>query len=180
MRNLFRFCSAVAFAALVSAFLPSCLESDVEDYEDWRLENENYLDTVNLTDYETVVPDWAPMNRVYVRWHNDRALTASNLRPISTSTVRVKYEMEDINGTNLGNSYASTTYGDSIYQSTPNQNIIGFWAALTAMNVGDSVTMIIPYSSAYGSQARGNIKPYSNLIYHVKLTEVVAYEKPYE
>ena len=46
------------------------------------------------------------------------------------------------------------------------------------MHVGDSVTMVIPYNSAYGENYNGRIKPYSNLIYRVKFKEIVAFEKP--
>ncbi len=85
--------------------------------------------------------------------------------------------MEDIEGKSLGNSYSTTTYGDSIYQSRPNNNIVGMWAALTSMHVGDSVTMVIPAKSGYGASAVGSIKPYSALIYHVKMKSIPAYDK---
>lgn len=155
--------------------LPSCLESDVQNYDEWRAQNDAYLTSVNTSLFERYVPDWAPEHYIFMRWHNDRTLTERNLVPISTSTVKVKYEMEDINGTKLGNSYKAN--GDSIYQSRINANIVGFQAALTNMHVGDSVTVILPYNTAYGKTQNGNVKPYSDLIYHLKLVEIVAYEK---
>lgn len=169
-----------SFITIVSllflAVLPSCLKSEVDEYEEWRKLNDAYTRAIDTLEYQKVVPVWAPMHSVYMKWHNNRALTAGNLVPISTSTVRVKYEMEDINGKKLGNSYKSN--GDSIYESKVNSNIVGFWAGLTTMHVGDSVTMIIPYGSAYGSRTVASSMPYTNLIYHVKLVSIPAYEKP--
>lgn len=163
----------IAFAML--PFVSSCLKSDVVDYEDWRKQNDVYLNNIDLDEYQLIVPDWAPQNSVYIKWHNDRSLTADNLVPLSSSTVDIKYELEDIEGNSLGNSYSSA---DSVYRSRPSQNIIGMWIAMTTMHVGDSVSMIIPYPSGYGSQSNGSVKPYSNLIYRVKLKAIQAYEKP--
>lgn len=152
-----------------------CVKGEADNYEEWRQENEDYLATINTDEYELVVPDWAPQNSVYIKWHNDRSLTAPNMVPMSTSTVDIKYELEDINGKKLGNSYSAL---DSIYRSRPNQNILGMWIALTTMHVGDSVTMIIPYRSGYGTVMSFSILPYTNLIYRVKLKSIRDFERP--
>ena len=73
--------------------------------------------------------------------------------------------------------YSMTQYGDSIYQSMPNENIIGMWVAMTSLHVGDSVTLVIPAGSAYGSASRSPIEPFSTLIYHMKMKGVPKYEK---
>ena len=70
--------------------LPSCLDSDVENYDEWKKQNEEYIASIDLNEYERYVPVWAPEHAIYMKWHNDRTLTAGNLMPISTSTVRVK------------------------------------------------------------------------------------------
>ncbi len=167
----------------VFAFLlSSCLKDDenLTEYTEWKNKNDEYMTKMeNLTEngekvYTKVVPSWATLDYVLIKWHNDRSLTENNLVPMSTSTVNIKYEMEDIEGNALGNSYSST---DSIYQSCPNQNIVGMWAAMTSLHVGDSVTIIIPAMSAYGSSSRGSIKPYSALIYHMKMKSIPSYEK---
>lgn len=163
-------------AIIILTVLPSCLKSEIDEYEVWRKENDAYTRSIDTNVYKKVVPVWAPFHSIYMKWHNDRSLTRNNLVPISTSTVRVKYEMEDITGNRLGNSYKIN--GDSIYESTVNANILGFQAALTTMHVGDSVTVIIPYSSGYGSSGTQSFKPYTNLIYHLKLVSMPAYEKP--
>lgn len=169
---------------LLAFLLTGCLGDDgVTDYSAWKQQNEDYVTEMeNLTEngekvYTKVVPDWSPNDFVLIKWHNDRSLTEKNLRPLSNSTVNITYAMEDVEGTSLGDSYSMTTYGDSIYQSMPNENITGMWIALTTMHVGDSVTMVIPATSGYGAASTGSILPYSALIYHVKMKSVPKYEK---
>ena len=160
---------------LISVLLPSCLKSELDDYDKWREKNEAYIRNVDKAEYKPYSPVWAPASTVYIKWHNDTSLTKKNLQPLSTSTVRLKYEMENIDGTYLGDSYAAS---DSVYECKPSDNIVGFWSTVTAMHVGDSVTVIIPYESAYGSRITGSIWPYSNLIYRIKLVSIPAYERP--
>ncbi|MDE6339066.1 MAG: FKBP-type peptidyl-prolyl cis-trans isomerase [Muribaculaceae bacterium] len=169
---------------LFGLILSSCMDSeDTPSYTEWKKQNEEYVKKMEeLTEngqkvYTKFVPEWAPGDFVLIKWHNDRSLTEKNLKPLSNSTVNIKYELEDINGNSLGNSYSTTTYGDSIYQSLPNENIIGMWVALTNMHVGDSVTLVIPAESGYGSASLSSIQPYSTLIYHVKMKGVPKYEK---
>ena len=88
--------SLLSLASVALMSLTSCLGSDVETYDNWRKQNEDYIASIDLNEYERYVPSWAPEHAIYMKWHNDRALTAGNLVPISTSTVRVKYELEDI------------------------------------------------------------------------------------
>lgn len=172
-------------AVVTTILLQSCLSANDVDYTDWKKENNEYFlncqqqkDEDGNPVYEQIVPSWAPATSVLIRWHNDRSLTANNLVPLDNSTVDVKYQVEDIEGNLIQNSYSSTTYGDSIYRSKPSQNIIGFHCALTHMHVGDSVTMIIPASAGYGQQSSGSVKPYSTLVYHVKLKSIPAFEIP--
>lgn len=166
--------TGIAMMAVTSA----CLKGETDDYEEWRKVNDDYIASIDTKEYELVVPDWAPQNSVYIKWHNDRSLTAGNLVPISNSTVDIKYELEDINGTRLDHSYGATT-GDSVYRSQPNQNVLGMWIALTTMHVGDSATLIIPYPSGYGAATNGNVdKPYTNLIFHVKLKAIKDLVRP--
>lgn len=161
----------------MTGLLASCIHGEADDYEEWRLTNDAYITSIDTEEYELVVPEWAPQNSVYIKWHNDRSLTEKNLVAMSNSTVNIKYEVEDIEGTLLDNSYSAST-GDSVYQSQPNQNVLGMWIAMTTMHVGDSATVIVPYPSGYGSQVTSSIKPYSNLIFHMKVKGIEAYESP--
>lgn len=151
-------------------------DSLAEQYKDWRVKNENYVDSVeSLGEYTKLAPTWAPGGFALVKWHNDRTLTENNLSPMDNSVVNITYELFDIEGNRLSDSF---TKQDSIYTSRPNQNIIGVWAPLTQMHVGDSVTIVIPSQAGYGEYPNGNIKPYSTLIYNIKLKSISAYEVP--
>lgn len=168
---------------VLAVVLSGCLGDNKNDYySEWKRQNDAYLADLEsktasgTSEYTRIIPDWAPQNSVYVKWHNDRSATAKNLSPLSNSTVDITYAMENINDEALGDSYSSTTWGDSIYRSRPNQNIAGMWIAMLNMHVGDSVTMVIPYTSGYGAREMGKIKPYSNLIYHVKMKAIPKYE----
>ena len=169
---------------LLAFILTGCLGDDTPDYySEWKKQNDEWLldfeaqTVAGINGYTKLTADWAPQNSVFVKWHNDRALTERNLSPLSTSTVDITYAMENIEGKKLGNSFAAFIYGDSIYRSRPHQNIAGMWIAMLNMHVGDSVTMVIPYLSGYGARATGAILPYSNLIYHVKMKGIPNYEK---
>lgn len=160
------------------AVMTSCMDSETDDYEDWRLLNDKYIAQLDTNIYKPITPVWAPQNTIYMQWHNDRSLTADNLMPMANSTVQCKYEVEDINGTAMDNSYSASS-GDSVYQCVPNSGvIIGFEIALLSMHVGDSCTVIIPYPSGYGSSIKSNGKPYSNLIYRLKLKGIKDYLRP--
>ncbi|MDE6028021.1 MAG: FKBP-type peptidyl-prolyl cis-trans isomerase [Muribaculaceae bacterium] len=168
---------------LMGLVMTGCLGDDVpKEYVGWKEQNDAYLVALEnevaagRSEYTRFSAEWAPQNSVFIKWHNDRSPTSSNLSPLSTSTVDIIYDMENIDGTKLGNSFSSTTYGDSIYRSQPNQNIAGMWIAMLNMHVGDSVTMIIPYLSGYGARQMSAIQPYTNLIYHVKMKGVPQYE----
>lgn len=176
----------VAFLSCgIGLTLTSCFnddDSNSEKYKEWRTQNEQFLteaEAMTNSDgsayYEKIVPSWAPNTYVLVHWHNDRALTASNLSPMDNSTTQIKYELMNINNVTVSTSYANA---DSLYTSKPSQNIIGMWTALTHMNVGDSVTMVIPSNAGYGEVSYGDILPYSTLIYNVKLKAITAYEVP--
>ena len=84
-------------ALLFVPSLSSCLGDDDKsfDYKAWRNKNEDYF--LRMTDtvaggknfYEKITPDWAPGVYILAHWHNDRSLTAANLKPMDNSTVDV-------------------------------------------------------------------------------------------
>ena len=173
---------AIALTGLASTSCNSDLPDD--DTAEWNTRNVAFLEEQEaLTEngeraYTKISPDWAPSAFVLMRWHNDRSLTASNLQPLDNSTCYVKYELEDIEGTVLQNSYDMQTYGDSIYRCRPSDNIVCFWVALRNMHVGDSVTVIIPAAAGYGASSSGKVRAYSTLVYHLMLKGVPAFETP--
>lgn len=161
--------------ALMSLGLGSCLKSELDTYDEWRKRNDEYIANLDKSEYELIVPDWAPQNSVYIKWHNDRSLTADNLVAMSNSTVSIIYQLENIDGTVIETTYNKT---DSVYTSKPNANVVGMWIAMTTMHVGDSATVVIPYPSGYGASSTLGVKAYSNLIFHMKVKEIKAFERP--
>lgn len=172
-------------AVIASVTLSGCFkdeETTAEKYKEWREQNLQYvLDVEAKTNddgtpyYTRITPSWAPEAYSLVHWYNDRKATENNLSPMDNSTVQITYELFDIEGELLSNSFSNT---DSLYTSMPSQNIIGVWAPLTNMHVGDSVSIVIPYRAGYGEVQNGNIKPYSTLVYNIKLKAIKAYEVP--
>ena len=111
-----------------------------------------------------------------IRYLNDRSLTAGNLSPLLTSTVDVKYIGRLYTGEAFDSSYNQKANGDSIFRTSLTGLIQGWQIALVNMNVGDSVEIIIPYNMGYGGSQTGIIKPYSTLIFNLKLVDIPYYE----
>ncbi len=180
--NLQKYILHAAAALLIAPCVTSCLGNDDDsyDYTAWKNDNEAYFtrmeDTVGSDGkkvFEKITPVWAPGVSILAQWHNDRSLTASNLVPMDNSTVKVVYDCYYVDGNILDASWR--TNADSLYTCKPSDNIVGFWTMLTNMHVGDSVTCVIPTNAAYGASGSGT-RPYSTLIYHMKLKAISAYE----
>ena len=85
--------------------------------------------------------------------------------PTSSDQVRVHYHGTLIDG---------TVFDSSVERGEPavfgvTQVIAGWTEALQLMPVGSKWRLYVPYDLAYGSADRGEIKPYSNLIFDVEL-----------
>lgn len=173
------------FLALPSLLLlmSSCLGDDeTTDYTEWRTRNLEYIGNAEnevengVKKYEKIIPSWDKSSYVLMDWHNDRALTSNNLSPLDNSTCDVKYILKTIDGDTIDSSYSMTTYGDSIFRCQPTGMVTGFWIALTNMNVGDSVTAVMPYTAGYGIYGSGSVPPYTTLIFGIKLVGIPAFE----
>lgn len=167
------------------SFLSSCLKDNFDEYEEWRNSNDRWLAEQELRKnpdgspyYEKIVPAWNPNAYVLMHWYNDRNATASNLSPLSTSYTDIKYKLSDFEGLAKDSSYLRTNPADSIYRSKVNSNIEGWIIGVTNMHVGDSVTMIVPYQYAYGAKGQSTVKPYSVLVFDLKLKGIPGYEIP--
>lgn len=172
-----------AALALPLLFLTGCLgDDDSKEKSEWRDANDKFVtEQENLREngkevYTKVYADWMPGNYILMRWHNDRAANTNVVTPLFNSTVNVIYDLRLCDGKALENSFRLTTNGDSIYQTQPSKNIPGFALALTQMHVGDTCTVIIPQTMAYGNIPNGSIPAYSALIYGLKLKKIVSYE----
>lgn len=170
-------------SAVCCVCLSSCLGDNDEDYTQWREDNEAWLaQQVEVKDaqgnpyYEVVTAtQWAPGLSVLMHWHNDRALTQNALKPMATSTVSIKYHVSLYDGTPVDSSYNRK---DSVLTGQPGGYIPGWTIAVTNMHVGDSCTVIMPPATAYQNVKNGAVKPYSALVYQLKLQAVDAYEIP--
>jgi len=85
--------------------------------------------------------------------------------PADTDQVKVHYHGTLIDG---------TVFDSSVERGEPatfgvTQVIPGWTEALKLMPVGSKWRLVIPYDLAYGSADRGEIKPFSNLIFDVEL-----------
>ena len=91
--------------------------------------------------------------------------TGTGAIPTDTDRVRVHYHGTLIDGTVFDSSVERgepTTFGVT-------QVIAGWTEALQLMPVGSKWRLYVPYDLAYGSQDRGEIKPFSTLIFDVEL-----------
>lgn len=150
------------------------VEDTVSQYLDWNNENVAYFEAAKLeTDadgkrvYDVVSPNWDPSSCVLIHYYKRGTGTVS---PYYTSFVKVCYKGQLIDGTVF----------DATYQSPSNpmtakiSSLVDGWAvAMEHMHVGDSCRVIIPQNLGYGVQSRGSIKPYSTLIFDIKLMEIV-------
>lgn len=177
------FPTAIASLLLSPMMLTSCLNDDdstEKDYSEWRKENVAFynecaeqLDDNGQPYYDKLTLDIASGLTILIHRYNQSP--ASAMRPMDNSLVNVKYEGKLCDGTVFDSSYSKK---DSVYQCRPLDNIAGFWGALTTMAEGDSVTVVIPAAAAYASSSSGDVKPYSTLVFDLKLKKIVSWDSP--
>ncbi len=155
-----------------------------KDYKDWREAGEAFITEQEARTnpdgspyYTKLVPVWDPEAYVLIHYFNDRELTKGNLSPLFTSTVDVKYYGKLYTDEPFDSSYTSTSPADSIYRVKCNGVIEGWSIALEDMRCGDTCEVVIPYQCGYGSASSGSvIKPYSTLVFGIKLVDIPYYE----
>ena len=170
----------IGLLGVMGFVLSSCLKNDVEDkYKDWRKANNEWFEAQqgNTAFYKTVTAPWDPNGKVLVHWFNDTMLTRGNLKPLLTSTVEVKYRGTLYDATPFDSSFLSTAPRDSITRFSLNAGIEGWALGIMQMHVGDSCRVVIPYMMGYGSSSMGSvIKPFSTLVFDIKLDNIYTYE----
>lgn len=171
----------IGLLGAASIAFSSCIKDDVEDtYKDWREANNTWFNQqmANTSYYSTVIAPWDPNGKILVHWYNDTMLTRDNLKPLYSSTVDIKYRGMLYDATPFDSSYLSTSPKDSVVRlQVGNSGLIEGWSlGLMQMHVGDSCRIVIPYSMGYGTYSQGTIKPYSTLIFDIKLQDIYAYE----
>lgn len=178
-----RFFPILAVALLIlTQTLASCLDDkdNSTDYTEWRQANETFFEQMAAKKdengqpyYEQYSPDWAKGVTLLIRRH--RQAPPEAMRPMDNSLCNVVYQGKLYNGTVFDSSFAKT---DSVYQCKPCNMITGFWATMTTMAEGDSVTVIIPSNAAYGENGISGINPYSTLVFELKLKKIVSWDSP--
>ncbi|MGM9846944.1 MAG: FKBP-type peptidyl-prolyl cis-trans isomerase [Muribaculaceae bacterium] len=171
---------------LTTAFF-SCSDDEEttwEKYREWREANDEWLIEQSAREeipgkayYTRIVPDWNSGAFVLIRFLSDRELTKNNLSPLASSTVDVKYHGRTYDNEPFDSSYLRTEPADSIFRTKLANVVEGWRIALQYMHVGDSVEVIVPYNVGYGQYAAGTIKPYSHLIFGIKLVDIYSLEK---
>lgn len=175
------------FAAVAVILGMSCSTDNTNywtEYKDWRESNIQYIndkaaekDAQGNAVYTKVVPtSWNSQGYILIRYYNDTMLTQRNLKPLLTSTVDVKYRGHDIDGVAFDSSFLRTQPADSVYRTKPSAVVEGWTIALLNMHIGDSCEVIIPYQQGYGSTGSSTIKPYSTLVFDMKLVGIPGYE----
>lgn len=152
--------------------LPACFDDNdnTADYSDWRSLNQEYIDSIEslMVDgqyiYTKYTPVWDNSFSVFLQWHNDPDENPSFVTPLSNSTCHVKYTLTSVTGDTLDSSPSFTC--------VPNQMVNGFMAALTKMRVNDTITAVIPYTAGYGTYGYGSVRPYSTLIFGIRLDSI--------
>jgi FKBP-type peptidyl-prolyl cis-trans isomerase FklB len=93
--------------------------------------------------------------------------------PTASDKVRVDYEGTLIDGTKFDSSYDRKEPAEFAVT----QVIKGWTEALQLMKEGSEYELYVPYELGYGDRSAGDIKPYSALIFKVKLLKVLPKEK---
>lgn len=168
----------------VAAALASCSDDDDyanvwEEYSDWResnvawvAEQEALLDENGMPFYQRVTPAWSPGEYVLMHWFNDRSETQDKLVPLLTSTVTTRYRLYSIEDEELD---SSVDNDGGVFTTQVGSVISGWQIALLNMHVGDTVQIVVPYQSGYGSASSGAILPYSALRFNIRLADIPNY-----
>lgn len=144
-------------------------EDTVTQYLKWNNQNTAYFEKAKtLTDengnpyYKQVSPNWDMTSCVLMHYYTHGESTET---PYYTSFIKVCYRGELIDGT--------------VFDSTDNpikvklSSLVKGWAAaVEEMHPGDSCRVVIPQHLGYGASSYGTIKPYSTLIFDIKLLEI--------
>lgn len=177
-----------AFAALAGLTVTTGCTDDDETtwnkYTEWREANNDWLEEMKQRTnpdgtpyYQMVIPNWNPATYVLMHYFNDPAENADKLSPLYNSTIDVRYELHLYDGTPVDSSTNVTAYGaKGIFRTKLNEVVSGWNIALSQMHCGDTVEVILPYDVAYGTQNMGEILPYSNLRFNIRLVDIPLYE----
>lgn len=179
-------------ALIAVCFLTACDEtSEASEYANWRERNQRVIDSIAAVAEENVDGNWRiyktytlPADNPndltmvkdvnnYVYCHIEQKGTGAT-SPIYTDSIRANYRVWLINDALIDQSFRGE-FNPAI--SVPSEfamssTIVGWTTALQQMHVGDSWTVYIPYTLAYGTTASGDVPAYSTLKYWINLAGI--------
>lgn len=95
--------------------------------------------------------------------------------PEKGEKVELDFEAHLTDGTLVGSTYNS---GEPFsFVLGDNYVIAGWEEVVSQMHLGDKVRAIIPFDMAYNEHSVGNIPPYANLVYDIKLLKITTKEE---
>ena len=146
----------------------SCNNTDKDSYEEWRVENEKFIEEIknDFSFLQATVPQ-GPGTVYYKVLQTPEG--GNEVCPIYTSKVKVHYKGSLINGTVFDDASNRTV------ELSVNGVVKGFAVALQNMQVGAKWKIYIPWELGYGYSSSGLILPYSALIFELELIEISEY-----
>jgi len=129
-----------------------------EEYGDWKILNEQWMthftDSIKANDPSYVITNSGICYKV---------LHEGIMRkPAKGDAVNVSYTGRYING---------SVFDSGVYFNILSGTIPGWQEVITKIRDGSRVKMYIPASMGYGETGKGNIPPYSVLIFDITLVE---------
>jgi FKBP-type peptidyl-prolyl cis-trans isomerase FklB len=151
--------SSLLAVFLFSTLFFGCCE---DEYLAWKKEGEAFL-AANKTNPDVTVTSTGLQYKIL-------ATSQSQLKPKTTSYIRVNYTASFCNGTIFDSGTNTTFFVNSL--------ISGFKEALLKMKLGEKWILYIPNDLAYGSTGTKNtageyvVPPYSVIVYEVELVQI--------
>ena len=119
----------------------------------------DYLKANNITDY-------TPSGLFY-----SKSKVTEGAQPMEGQLARIKFLASYLDGSPLGDSDQLGGYYEFDYGN--GKVLKGLEEGIGLMRVGEKARFVLPYTLAYGTEAYGNIPPYSNLVFDVELLDVI-------
>lgn len=118
----------------------------------------DYLKANDITEYT--------VNGLFLK----KLTTTDGAKPEVGQTVRIKYVVKYLDGTELGSSNQLGEYYEMEYGK--GAVLKGLEEGIGLMRVGEKARLVLPYTLAYGENPYNNIPAYSNLVFDVELLEI--------
>ncbi|MDD2798816.1 MAG: FKBP-type peptidyl-prolyl cis-trans isomerase [Bacteroidales bacterium] len=155
----------------------SCLTQtdSLSQYADWKATNDLYFtkmqDSTSYTAFN--IPENRGGGMFYYKINTVGDVNGGS--PLYTDTVLVHYKGHLVDGTLFDKTFSGAnpdwSKNEDPRSFKVNQVVTGWTEALMQMKVGETRTIVLPYTLGYGTtgSSTGTILPYSTLIFEVRL-----------